>query len=86
LDSVGAEWHMPLEKNRGRLYIHAKHVRVETATGPECMRLELNARGPIKPEMGWTLEEGIKLGHDSIVLMFAAMTSKEAHAFWKRTD
>ena len=84
-ESFGGEWHLVIEPNRGRLHVAIRHGKVGKPEGSEVLVLQLTARGPIDEEKGWDLDSGLKLGHETIVRSFAAMTSDAAHEYWGRT-
>jgi uncharacterized protein (TIGR04255 family) len=67
----------------GRLHFNAMHVRRQI-DNRESIRLELVARG--KPASGEhdDLLTWMDMGHEWIVRGFADLTSKHAHALWKR--
>ena len=50
--------------------------------------MDLTARGAVtaESENGMSLDAGLDLGHRTIVLTFAALTSDEAKDFWGRHD
>lgn len=88
LDSVEpemfrGEWQQLLQEDRGRLHISLRYAK-RLPDGPEVIVLNNTARGTVDPEKGQSVESGFDLGHRSIVLTFAAMTSEEAHRHWKR--
>jgi len=78
------EWGLEIGAKAGRLHVSLQHARVGSREGPESIALQLTARGPVTDEID--LFRGLEIGHETIVRSFAAMTSEEAHATWKRTD
>jgi uncharacterized protein (TIGR04255 family) len=87
LESVGGTWHYVIEPCKGRLHVQLQHGRSGEATGPEVVTLILTARGSANPEEGGSnLDEGLDLGHETIVKSFAALTSESAHAYWRIVD
>ena len=80
-ESVG-EWHYEIEPRRGRLHIAAQPGRAGTATGPDVLMLQFTARGPILEKPGWSLGDGLDLGHEAIVRTFGEMASPEALKLW----
>lgn len=82
-EQFSGEWRLTIAENHGRLYINVNRGRAGIE-GPEVMRLQITARGPVDAEKGMDLQSGFDLGHESIVRTFAAMTSPAAHKHWKR--
>lgn len=85
-ESFGGEWHLVIEPTRGRLHVAVQHAKISEPAGTEVLVLQLTARGPIDEKKGWSLDAGLKLGHETIVSSFAAMTSESAHKHWGRTS
>lgn len=86
LESIGGSWHFEIPPQQGRLHIDIKHVRIGDQEPTEVLRMTLTARGPIgdPAKGGLSLSEGLDLGRRVIVLMFAKITSTEAHKTWER--
>ncbi|UCC30924.1 MAG: TIGR04255 family protein [Phycisphaerales bacterium] len=84
-ESFGGEWHMVIEPNRGRLHVAVRHGKIGEPGGAEVLVLQLTARGPLGQEKARDLDSGLRLGHETIVRSFAAMTSDVAHRHWRRT-
>lgn len=82
--TLSSDWRFGLSENRGSLYVGLRHAKVPPSTD-DLMQLTLTARGPIDISKGWTLDDGLLIGHESIVRSFAAMTSGEAHKLWQRS-
>jgi uncharacterized protein (TIGR04255 family) len=83
LESIGGEWHYVIEPARGRIHFLLQSGRTEPGpTGTEVLSLQTTARGPIRQETGWDLNDGLELGHDAIIAAFMDMTSAEAHKAW----
>ena len=78
------EWRSIIGGNLGRLYTTLSRGRVGSDKGPEIILLQFTARGPTNPEETTDLQNGFRLGHESIVLSFTEMTSDTAHKHWKR--
>jgi uncharacterized protein (TIGR04255 family) len=82
-ETLGLSGSFRLSGDRGRLHFNAMHVRRQI-DNRESIRLELVARGrPVSGAhddvLAW-----MDLGHEWIVRGFADLTSKQAHALWKR--
>ncbi len=80
-ESVGGEWNYAIGDERGRIHLSLQYGRVDPA-GSDVLRLESTARGPVRPEGGWGLADGLDFGHDAIIELFMDATSKEAHRAW----
>ena len=78
---LSGSFHMP--EDRGRLHFNAMHVRRQI-DNKESIRLELIARGKPVTNTHDDVLNWMDLGHDWIVRGFADLTSKQAHALWKR--
>ena len=83
-ESTGGESHFELEPERGRLHISLRHGRGkgEGDDESEFLVLELTARGPITATAGLDLDNGLNLGHETIVSTFVAITSDKAQRHW----
>ena len=86
LETIAGEWRFELEPERGRLHISLRHGKRkgEGEDESELLVLELTARGPITATPGLDLDNGLNLGHETIVKTFAAITSDEAQGHWVR--
>ena len=86
LETIGGDWRFELEPERGRLHISLRHGKRngEREDERELLVLELTARGPITATSGLDLDNGLNLGHETIVKTFAAITSDEAQGHWVR--
>lgn len=84
LDNFQGEWKLVIGDRRGRLHVALTRGRVGADKGPEVIRLQLTARGPVDSEKDRDLWTGFDLGHDAIVRYFTAVTSSVAHQSWKR--
>lgn len=86
LETIGGDWRFELEPERGRLHISLRHGKRkgEGEDESELLVLELTARGPITATPGFDLDNGLNLGHETIVKTFAAITSDEAQRHWVR--
>lgn len=82
LESFVGEWHYEIKPQQGRLHVNLKHGKREDN---EIIVMTLTARGPIcqSEDKKHSLDEGLKLGHDSIVIAFKDLTSDSAHKYWK---
>jgi len=85
IESFSGEWHFEIEPRAARLHVAVQHGRLLTAEGPEVLVLQLTARGPIREEPGWGLQDGIDRGHRACRTAFAEMTPPALHALWGRT-
>jgi uncharacterized protein (TIGR04255 family) len=81
LESVVGEWHYVIEPARGRIHVALQSGRT-SATGIDVLNVQTTARGPIRQEPGWGLDEGLELGHDAVLAAFLEMTSSDAHEAW----
>jgi uncharacterized protein (TIGR04255 family) len=82
LESFGGEWHYEIEPQRGRLHVRLQHGRRSPPDTGEVMKMILTARGPVRVQEGAGLDEGLDLGHETIVRAFRDLTSQKAHDFW----
>ena len=86
LESFGGEWHYEIEPRRGRLHVKIGHEQRLSSSNDgsreEFLALTLTARGTINSEEGRDLDTCLKLGHDTIVNSFVAITSERAHRYW----
>jgi uncharacterized protein (TIGR04255 family) len=84
LESFAGEWHYEIEPQRGRLHANLSHGWRKTPIEQEVLVLNLTARGPLSPaeEGGLSLDQGLCLGHETIVRAFKDFTSEEAHKYW----
>lgn len=83
------EWRHILEGERGRLYVAMNRGKVNIESGldgPEVIRLQLTARGPVDAAKGLEMLAGFELGHSAIVRYFTAITSALAHKVWQRRN
>lgn len=81
LENISATWRYEIGQQRGRLHVE---LQPGSETGGErrpILVLKLTARGPI--EEGRGLDEGLNLGHETIVKAFRALTSPSAHEYWE---
>lgn len=85
IDTLKGAWSYILGDNLGRLHITLEHVRLLGQDGQDILSIQLTARGPLESGKIETFEDGFNLGHESIVLSFADITSELAHTHWKRT-
>ena len=85
LESFGGHWHYEIPPQRGRLHVELQHGRPSERDNPEHLVMKLTARGPVDTDgrNGLSLEEGLDLGHEAIVLAFKELTSPSAHRYWK---
>jgi uncharacterized protein (TIGR04255 family) len=81
-EGLNGDWHYEIEPRRGRLHIVLQHVRVGAPSGPEAVQVRSTARGPVRQEPGWDLDNGLQLGHDVLLNTFLQMTSAEAQRAW----
>ena len=85
-ESFTGEWHFEVVPRQGRIHVQLQHGRARSAQATEMLRLVLTCRGtvPNGGRDGLTLEQGLDLGHETIVKSFVAMTTPEAHQYWGR--
>lgn len=83
IDNIRGSWSFVIGENLGRNHITLSRVRLGSEEGAEALRFQFTARGPISGEVD--LEGGLRIGHDSIVESFSAMTSKKAHEIWGKS-
>jgi uncharacterized protein (TIGR04255 family) len=82
-ESINAEWHYLIEPARGRVHVSLKSGRTTAAQeDSEVLLMQTTARGPIRQEPGWGLDEGLELGHNAVIAAFMEATSAEAHQAW----
>jgi uncharacterized protein (TIGR04255 family) len=83
LESFGGEWHYVIEPARGRIHVALQSGRTAPApAGAEVLTVQTTARGPIRQEPGWGLDEGFEIAHNAVVAAFLEMTSPAAHEAW----
>ncbi|MBI1826616.1 MAG: TIGR04255 family protein [Planctomycetes bacterium] len=80
-ESFGGQWHFEIPLQRGRLHVQLIHGKPGDENAPEILRMDLTARGPV-PDAPDPLSSGLDLGRETIVRMFVALTSPEAHKAW----
>lgn len=85
LESFSGQWHFKIATDRGRLHVEIRHGRKQSEETSELLIMTLTARGPISPD-GLDLDQGLDLGHDTIVRSFAELTSSNAHKKWRRSN
>jgi uncharacterized protein (TIGR04255 family) len=84
LEAFGGQWRYEIEPRRGRLYVDIQHVDRMDGTKEEMLALKLTARGQILPDKsGWSLNEGLGIGHKVVVEGFAKLASEKAKEFWR---
>ena len=84
LESFGGQWHYEIQPHRGRLHVELSHGLRKQPAEQEIIVLTLTARGPIHSadDGGPNLNQGLSIGHESIVRAFVDLTSEEAHECW----
>jgi uncharacterized protein (TIGR04255 family) len=84
-ESFGGEWHFLIKRVPGRLHIQWQHGKTLEAP-KELVILTLTARGPANPvnsEQPFAVAyEGVRAGHDAIVVSFRELMSDKANKFW----
>jgi uncharacterized protein (TIGR04255 family) len=80
LEYLGGERHYAIEASRGRIHVLLQSGR--SADNSEILSVQTTARGPIRPETGWGLEDGLEMGHAAVSAAFREMASPEAHRAW----
>lgn len=80
LESMGMNWVVRLDENRGRLRVTISHGRDSQRDRAPFIDLRLVARGPI--DEGADLRACMEVGHEAIVRTFSAITSEQAHKDW----
>jgi uncharacterized protein (TIGR04255 family) len=81
---LNATWRYALPDQRGRLYLTLLNAQTPLDT-VDGLRLQLLARGAINPN-DCELDKYFDLGHETIVRTFGAITTPQAHKFWRRTQ
>lgn len=79
LEGQDARRRYEIESRRGRVYLQAETVMLET--GSEVVTLTSWARGPVTADT--SIEAGLKLGHEAIGRAFVSVTSDAAFKFWE---
>ena len=85
-ESFAGEWHFVIPPQAGRLHIAWQHALKDASeqNGQEVIQLTLTARGPLpaskEPMQG--VNEGLDLGHSTIVRTFANVMTSDANKFW----
>jgi uncharacterized protein (TIGR04255 family) len=87
MESFGGEWHYLIPPRQGRLHVKFEHGRQAEQKGAEILVLTLTARGPVQDQGGQklSLDQGLDLGHETIVTTFRELTSEPAHRYWGLT-
>ncbi len=71
-------------ERRGRLRISVQLAKMDDLNGPEILRLQLTARGPISStDSNASYQEGIEIGHKTIVQAFERISGPEALEYWR---
>jgi len=88
MESFGGEWRFEIPPQRGRVHVKIGHGKRDQPESTELIRVDLTARGPIAADGKDhdALGDGLDIGRESIVRLFADITSEEAHRYWGRTD
>lgn len=72
-------------ERRGRLRISVHLAKMDDLQAPEILRLQLTARGPITSnDSNATFQEGIEIGHRTIVQAFERFSDPAARDYWKQ--
>lgn len=79
-ETVGGDWRFSLAGKKGRLHISLRQLRL-LPSNEEVLNLTCTARGAVTADQSW--EQGFELGHEALSETFFAITSPEAHAYWK---
>lgn len=77
--AIGGEWKFEISPQRGNLYVKLGMSRVENSTPNVVMTIM--ARGAIQ-EDGPTLDDGLELGHETVIGAFDKLTTPRAHKIW----
>ncbi|AGA28399.1 TIGR04255 family protein [Singulisphaera acidiphila] len=86
-ENLASEYRYEIPSKRGRIRIAIQHARSVEHDGPEFLKLQLMARGPIVAGMPeWNLDSGLNLGHRVLVETFERISSPEAKSFWGRQE
>lgn len=80
LESMNSDWSLNLKNEAGRLHVKLNHAIAGSPEGPEVISLDLTCRGPVDETKSF--QDGLKLGHDTIVNTFVEITSDRAHKHW----
>lgn len=78
LEQRAGRWSCEIQPKRGRL-----HIVAEIANDQSARNLKMIARGPVAKTASPTVEEGLELGHSTIIDAFQRVTSDEAKAHWR---
>lgn len=81
LENVSATWRYEIGQQQGRLHVELQPGSEPIGERRPILVLKLTARGPIEGTKG--LDEGLNLGHETIVKAFRALTSPSAHEYWE---
>lgn len=82
-DGLGGEWRYEIEPKKARLYVRIG-MTVRKDDEVPCVVLTLASRGPVGN--GTSLNEGLRLGHDTITKAFDSFTTAEAKEIWGVQD
>ncbi len=85
LESIGCGIHIVMPENRGR--VHAELFHGFDSPGQasrELLSLQITARGGVREPTDEQAYNGLKLGHEAIVLTFCELTGAEAQKKWER--
>jgi uncharacterized protein (TIGR04255 family) len=81
LDSASSAYRFEIPPRRGRLSVHAQHVK--NPDEQEVLQVSLTARGPIVPgDEGRDLPSGLTIGHAAVVQTFVDIASDTSLAYW----
>ena len=85
-ESFSGEWHFVIPDRRGRLHILWQHglIPVQDNELEATVSLTLTARGPLVEGVDRlaAVDDGLELGHKTIVRSFRELMSDQANAYW----
>lgn len=84
LEAVDCHVQLLLGERIARLYVDLKSAVLMSDITQELLVLTLTARGGVTKDC--SVEEGLTLGHETIVKSFTDFTSPQAHELWERSQ
>ncbi len=86
LEAFRSQWQFEIPEQRGRIHVEFRHESqsddASVAASPESLVLVLTARGGLGKSLDG-IDEGLDLGHRTIVDTFWQITSPKAQEYWK---
>lgn len=84
-ENCSGAWRFEITPEQGRMHIELGYGSERKERPRQLLILKITARGPIV-QHGLDLDQGLNLGHETIVKTFKAITSDAAHRYWGLVD